>query len=98
MQLYSVAQARSQALEAHAAAFSSHQVPGNTVKSQIVAFAQKTLQADGQITSKLHVIELGAQAAGGGILPPTVQGRRGYNLLSTHFCLRFPVYSSGIYK
>ena len=64
MQLYSVAQQRSQALEAHAAAFSTHQVPGNTIKSQIVAFAQKTLQPDGQITSKLHVIELGAQAAG----------------------------------
>ena len=64
MQLYSVAQERSQALEAHAAAFSTHQVPGNAVKSQIVAFAQKTLQPDGQITSKLHVIELGAQAAG----------------------------------
>lgn len=64
MQLYSVAQQRSQALEAHAAAFSTHQVPGNTVKSQIVAFAQKMLQPDGQISSKLHVIELGAQAAG----------------------------------
>ena len=62
MQLYSVAQQRSQALEAHAAAFSTHQVPGNTVKSQVVAFAQKSLQPDGQISSKLHVIELGAQA------------------------------------
>ena len=88
MQLYSVAQARSQALEAHAAAFSSHQVPGNTVKSQIVAFAQKTLQADGQITSKLHVIELGAQAAGGGNITAHGSGTKGvqpavYALLST---------------
>ena len=47
MQLYSMEQQRSQALEAHAAAFSTHQVPGNTVKSQVVAFAQKTLQPDG---------------------------------------------------
>lgn len=69
MQLYSVAQQRSQALEAHAAAFSTHQVPGNTVKSQVVAFAQKTLQPDGQISSKLHVIELGAQAAGVFVIP-----------------------------
>lgn len=70
MQLYSVAQQRSQALEAHAAAFSTHQVPGNTVKSQVVAFAQKSLQPDGQISSKLHVIELGAQAAGVLLRPP----------------------------
>jgi len=62
MQLYSMEQQRSQALEAHAAAFSTHQVQGNTVKSQVVAFAQKTVQPDGQISSKLHVIELGAQA------------------------------------
>jgi hypothetical protein len=46
-------------------------VPGNTVKSQVVAFAQKSLQADGQISSKLHVIELGAQAGLG--LPPTAR-------------------------
>ena len=62
MQLYSVAQQRSQALEAHAAAFSTHRIPGNAAPSQIVAFAQKTVQPDGNISSKLHVIELGAQA------------------------------------
>ena len=62
MQLYSVAQQRSQALEAHAAAFSTHQIPGNAAPSQVVAFAQKTVQPDGNISSKLHVIELGAQA------------------------------------
>jgi len=57
MQLYSIEQSRSQALEAHAAVFS-------TLKSgsSVIAFAQKTLK-DGQIQSKLHVIELGA--AGG---------------------------------
>ena len=62
MQLYSVAQQRSQALEAHMAAFTTHQVPGNAQKSQLVTFAQKMLQADGSVASKLHVIELGAPA------------------------------------
>ena len=62
MQLFSVAQQRSQALEAHMAAFATHQVPGNAQKSQLVTFAQKMRQPDGQIASKLHVIELGAPA------------------------------------
>ena len=62
MQLYSVAQSRSQALEAHAAAFATHLVAGNTAKSHVVAFAQRMVQPDGSISSKLHVIELGAQA------------------------------------
>ncbi len=62
MQLFSVAQQRSQALEAHMASFATHQVPGNAQKSQLVVFAQKMVQADGQIASKLHVIELGAPA------------------------------------
>jgi len=62
MQLFSVAQQRSQALEAHAAAFCTHQVPGNAQKSQVVAFAQKSAQPDGSVASKLHVIELGAKA------------------------------------
>jgi clathrin heavy chain len=62
MQLYSVAQQRSQPLEAHMAAFTTHQVPGNAQKSQLVCFAQKMVQADGSVVSKLHVIELGAPA------------------------------------
>ena len=62
MQLYSVAQQRSQPLEAHMAAFTTHQVPGNAQKSQLVVFAQKMVQADGSVVSKLHVIELGAPA------------------------------------
>ena len=49
MQLYSAAQQRSQALEAHAAAFATHHVPGNAQKSQLVAFAQKTAQPDGSV-------------------------------------------------
>eukprot|EP01025_Chloroclados_australasicus_P037130 TRINITY_DN3781_c1_g3_i1.p1 TRINITY_DN3781_c1_g3~~TRINITY_DN3781_c1_g3_i1.p1 ORF type:complete len:1706 (-),score=246.11 TRINITY_DN3781_c1_g3_i1:418-5535(-) len=61
MQLYSVDQQRSQALEAHAAAFSRIQVAGRDQQSIVIAFAQKTLK-DGQITSKLHVIEVGAPA------------------------------------
>lgn len=85
MQLFSVDQQRSQALEAHAAAFASFkvrlflalslsnctvfitfvifplkQVPGNENPSTLITFVTKTLNA-GQVTSKLHVIELGAQ-------------------------------------
>jgi hypothetical protein len=54
MQLYSVDQKRSQALEAHAAAFAT--IGDRTV----ISFAQKTF-ANGVLTSKLHVIELGSQ-------------------------------------
>ncbi|KAF5736560.1 Clathrin heavy chain 1 [Tripterygium wilfordii] len=60
MQLFSVDQQRSQALEAHAAAFAQFKVPGNENPSVLISFATKTFNA-GQITSKLHVIELGAQ-------------------------------------
>ncbi|XP_058092456.1 clathrin heavy chain 1-like [Magnolia sinica] len=60
MQLFSVDQQCSQALEAHAASFASLKVAGNENPSILIAFASKTTNA-GQITSKLHVIELGAQ-------------------------------------
>ncbi|CAI9767563.1 unnamed protein product [Fraxinus pennsylvanica] len=60
MQLFSVDQQRSQALEAHAASFASLRVPGNDKDSILISFASKSSNA-GQITSKLHVIELGAQ-------------------------------------
>jgi clathrin heavy chain len=59
MQLYSVEQARSQALEAHAAAFTALRLPGKPAPVPVIAFAQKTLTAGG-VASKLHVIELGA--------------------------------------
>lgn len=61
MQLYSLEQKRSQALEAHAAAFSTIKVPSRELPSTVIAFAQKTFK-DGNLTSKLHVIELGAPA------------------------------------
>ena len=61
MQLYSVEQRRSQALEAHAAAFSTIKVPSRDRPSTVIAFAQRTVK-DGALTSKLHVIELGAPA------------------------------------
>mmetsp|Transcript_17485 Transcript_17485/g.52457 ORF Transcript_17485/g.52457 Transcript_17485/m.52457 type:complete len:1706 (-) Transcript_17485:516-5633(-) len=61
MQLYSVDQKRSQALEAHAAAFSTIKVPGRAAPSTVISFAQKTFN-NGVLTSKLHVIELGAPA------------------------------------
>ncbi|GLT43224.1 hypothetical protein SLA2020_171910 [Shorea laevis] len=60
MQLFSVDQQRSQALEAHAASFATFKVPGNESPSTLISFATKSFNA-GQITSKLHVIELGAQ-------------------------------------
>ncbi|XP_024467044.2 clathrin heavy chain 1 isoform X1 [Populus trichocarpa] len=60
MQLFSVDQQRSQALEAHAASFAQYKVPGNENPSTLISFATKSFNA-GQITSKLHVIELGAQ-------------------------------------
>lgn len=61
MQFYSVDQKRSQALEAHAAAFSTAKVPGRAAPSTVISFAQKTFN-NGTLTSKLHVIELGAPA------------------------------------
>ncbi|CAL9044685.1 unnamed protein product [Musa banksii] len=60
MQLFSVEQQRSQALEAHAASFASFKAAGKENPSTLVCFASKTTNA-GQIASKLHVIELGAQ-------------------------------------
>ncbi|CAM6119092.1 unnamed protein product [Calypogeia fissa] len=60
MQLFSVDQQRSQALEAHAASFATFKVSGNDTPSILISFATKTV-INGQLTSKLHVIELGAQ-------------------------------------
>ncbi|PNX74604.1 clathrin heavy chain 1-like protein, partial [Trifolium pratense] len=60
MQLFAVDQQRSQALEAHAASFASFRVTGNDKDSILICFASKTINA-GQVTSKMHVIELGAQ-------------------------------------
>ena len=59
MQLYSVEQKRSQALEAHAAAFSTLRTAGSDQQSIVISFAQKTF-TNGVLNSKLHVIELGA--------------------------------------
>jgi clathrin heavy chain len=60
MQLFSVDQQRSQALEAHAASFATFKVPGDENSSTLICFASKATFA-GQITSKLHVTQLGAQ-------------------------------------
>uniref|UniRef100_A0ACD5XQG1 Uncharacterized protein n=2 Tax=Avena sativa TaxID=4498 RepID=A0ACD5XQG1_AVESA len=60
MQLFSVDQQRSQALEAHAASFATFKVPGNENPSTLICFASKASNA-GTVTSKLHIIELGAQ-------------------------------------
>ncbi|KAL2668641.1 hypothetical protein AAZV13_01G141200 [Glycine max] len=60
MQLFSVDQQRSQALEAHAASFATFRVAGNDKDSTLICFASKSINA-GQVTSKMHAIELGAQ-------------------------------------
>jgi len=60
MQLYSVEQQRSQALDAHAAAFGLLKVAGNAEASQLVSFAKRVL-VNGVVESKLHIIELGAK-------------------------------------
>nr|AQQ11752.1 clathrin heavy chain 2 [Chara australis] len=60
MQLFSVDQQKSQELEAHAAAFASIKIAGSETPSTVIAFATKTITG-GQLLSKLHVIELGAQ-------------------------------------
>ena len=61
MQLYSAAQQRSQALEAHGATFGTFRARERE-ESQIVAFAQKTVNpGDGSVQAKMHIIELGMQ-------------------------------------
>lgn len=52
MQLFSVEQKRSQALEAHAAAF------GQVNGTNVITFSTKTV-ANGALTSKLHIVPLG---------------------------------------
>eukprot|EP00879_Flechtneria_rotunda_P000465 GHRR01000566.1.p1 GENE.GHRR01000566.1~~GHRR01000566.1.p1 ORF type:complete len:1351 (+),score=578.78 GHRR01000566.1:197-4249(+) len=63
MQLFSVEQNKSQPLEAHAAAFSTVKFAGRDAPSTVISFAQKALK-DGQVVSKLHVIELGSVPGG----------------------------------
>lgn len=63
MQLFSVEQQKSQPLEAHAAAFSTVKFAGRDAPSTVISFAQKSLK-DGQVVSKLHVIELGSVPGG----------------------------------
>ncbi|GMN23677.1 hypothetical protein TIFTF001_000226 [Ficus carica] len=60
MQLFSVDQQRSQALEAHAASFATFKVAGNENPSTLICFASRSFNA-GQVASKMHIIELGAQ-------------------------------------
>ncbi|PHT86702.1 hypothetical protein T459_08808 [Capsicum annuum] len=57
MQLYSVDQQHSQALEAHAAAFASFRIPGNERDSILISFATKSSNA-GQVTSKLRAVRI----------------------------------------
>jgi clathrin heavy chain len=75
MQLFSVAQARSQALEAHAAAFATVTPPGASSPIPVIAFAQKTAGPGGAVTSKLHIVQLGTPPPppGGGAAPPPLK-------------------------
>jgi len=70
MQLWSVAQGRTQALDAHAASFGRVKIPGRPAAdppSLVLAFAQRAQPADGgPLSSKLHIVELGAPPGGGG--------------------------------
>lgn len=59
MQLWSVEQQRTQALEAHAAGFASVKLPGKEQPSNLIAFAQRG-KKDDPSASKLHIIEIGA--------------------------------------
>ena len=61
MQLFSVEQHRSQALETQAASFATCKVPGNDQSCALIGFATISFNA-GQIVSKLHVIELGSNS------------------------------------
>ena len=56
MQLYSAEQSRSQALEAHSAAFSTLNINGKDVN--VIVFTTKTF-ANGVMNSKVHCIALG---------------------------------------
>ncbi|VAH86262.1 unnamed protein product [Triticum turgidum subsp. durum] len=67
MQLFSVDQQRTEALEAHAASFATFKVPGNVNPSTLICFASKASNAE-TITSKLQIIELGAQPGKPGFL------------------------------
>lgn len=60
MQLFSVDQQRSQALEAHAASFATFKVSGIEKPSLLISFATKTM-VGAQLVSRIHIIELGAQ-------------------------------------
>lgn len=91
MQLFSVEQAKSQPLEAHAAAFASCRFAGRAPElpaSTVIAFAQKTVREGGAVASKLHVIELGAPPGGAGAAP---QKRQAELFFPAEFADDFPV-------
>ncbi|GBG80598.1 hypothetical protein CBR_g31057 [Chara braunii] len=85
LQLYSVDQQRSQPLQAHAAVFAPFKSPASEVPSVLIAFATKTIDG-GQLTSKLHVIELGAQPGKG-----TFQKKQADLFFPPDFADDFPV-------
>ena len=91
MQLFSREQAKSQALEAHAAAFATARFagrPAETPPSTVIAFAQKVVREGGAVVSKLHVIELGVPPGGGG---GAAQKRQAELFFPAEFADDFPV-------
>jgi clathrin heavy chain len=59
--LFSIDRQWNRALDSHVASFSSFQFLGNETPSFLIAFAAKSIN-DCQLTSKLHVPKLDAQA------------------------------------
>jgi clathrin heavy chain len=89
MQLFSQEQAKSQPLEAHAAAFATARFAGRppeSAPSTVIAFAQKTVREGGAVASKLHVIELGTPPGGG-----APQKRQAELFFPAEFADDFPV-------
>jgi clathrin heavy chain len=94
MQLFSVEQAKSQPLEAHAAAFSTCRFSGRPAElppSTVIAFAQKTVREGGAVASKLHVIELGTPPSAPGTPPAAPQKRQAELFFPAEFADDFPV-------
>lgn len=62
MQLYSVAQSKSQAIDGHAADITTIKVGAGT--TTVFSFASKKAAADGRVSSMIHSIELGGSTFG----------------------------------
>ncbi|GJT22622.1 protein arginine N-methyltransferase PRMT10 [Tanacetum coccineum] len=84
-------------LKQHATSFASFKVPGSENPSFLISFATKNSNA-GQVISKLHIIELGAQPAG--ILFPVSHVAKDLFLVSqeSRISLPQPLYHTQIHR